>query len=273
MKTKSSLIIALAALALAMAGCAGGAGGYNMYSTSDDLKLGEGLVKQINADAKNYPKSKNEGLRRYVQSIVDEIVKSPDIKYRGVFKYRVELIENPTTINAFCCPGGYIYVYTGLLDFLTDEATLAAVLAHEIAHAECRHATQRMTSQKGMESLVNLYKEKNKNKTTEALTTTFTGLTSLANSRENEYEADEFAFKYLRSTKWYPGAILRFFDKIKTRVAASGGAFDALLSTHPMPQDRVDRAIELIKKADIDPAKESNLLAKSYNQKISGLSK
>lgn len=273
MKNKSCIITAIAIVALAIAGCAGGAGGYNMYSTSEDLKLGEGLVKQINADSKNYPVSKNEGLRAYVQSIVDELIKSPEIKYRGVFKYRVEIIENKSTINAFCCPGGFIYVYTGLLDFLTDEATLAAVLAHEIAHAECRHATQRMTSQKGMESLVNLYKEKNKNKTTEAITTTFTGLTSLANSRENEYEADEFAFKYLRSTKWYPGAILRFFDKIKTRVASGGGAFDALLSTHPLPQDRVDRAIELIKKANIDPPKESNLSSKAYIQNISALLK
>ena len=95
----------------------------------------------------------------------------------------------------------------------------------------------------------------------------------LANSRENEYEADEFAFNYLRSTKWYPGAIIRFFDKIKSQVATGGGAFDALLSTHPLPTDRVEKAIGLIKSADIAPPKESNLFSARYLQSIADLNK
>ena len=53
-------------------------------------------------------------------------------------------------LNAFCTPGGYIYVYTGLIKYLDNEAQLAGVLGHEIAHADLRHVTDQLTEQYGV---------------------------------------------------------------------------------------------------------------------------
>ena len=135
----------------------------NVYSSSEDLKLGKQVKAQIDGDTKEYPKSNNYQLQLYLQEIVNNILQSKDIKYKGKFYYTVEVVDRDDIINAFCTPGGYIYVYTGLVKFIDNEACLAGVLAHEIAHAERRHSTARMTQSKGMEAIAGLYKEKSKN--------------------------------------------------------------------------------------------------------------
>ncbi|MFA6569882.1 MAG: M48 family metalloprotease [Bacteroidota bacterium] len=237
----------------------------NVYPTSEDLRLGKDVAEQIKSHPSEYPILKHNEVKNFIQSIVNEIIKSPELKYRGTFVYTVEVINNDSVINAFCAPGGYIYVYTGLLKFIDNEATLAGILAHEIAHAECRHATSRMTKSLGMKVLSDaIVKETKKSKTASLATNLFSGLSLMNNSRDNEYEADEFSFKYLLSTKWYPGSILFFFDKIK--VSADENDLKLLLSTHPMPQDRYDKIISLLKQYNIPPSKESNMLYRHYQE-------
>jgi predicted Zn-dependent protease len=89
----------------------------------------------------------------------------------------------------------------------------------------------------------------------------FTGLALLKNSRNDESEADEYSFKYLQSTNWYPGAISFFFDKVKGQ---GGSAIEGLLSTHPLPQDRLDDVNKRVKDAKIPPPTESNLSSRTY---------
>ena len=66
-------------------------------------------------------------------------------------------------MNAFALPGGYIYVYTGLMKEIDDEAQLAAVIAHEVGHVTARHATERLTSMYGYQFVVGLVLGKNPN--------------------------------------------------------------------------------------------------------------
>ena len=61
------------------------------------------------------------------------------------FDWELKIIHDDETLNAFCAPGGYIYVYTGLIKFLAHEDNLAGVIGHEIAHADLRHSTQQLT--------------------------------------------------------------------------------------------------------------------------------
>ena len=69
---------------------------------------------------------------------------------------QIEIINNPDVLNAFAIPGGYIYLYTGLLLYLDSEAALAGVIAHEIAHVEERHSTQRLTKYYGISILLGI---------------------------------------------------------------------------------------------------------------------
>jgi predicted Zn-dependent protease len=266
MKLYKIFSTALAAILILFLSACGGLK-FNMYTPQDDAVLGQLLDVEIRNNPVEYPIYNNGEVRNYLQHMVDEIIKSPHIQYRNVFAYKVEVIDKPDVVNAFCTPGGYIYVYTGLLKFLDDEAALAGVLAHEIGHAECRHATTRMTTAFGMQALTEAYLENNDNEASRMATNLFSGMALLNNSREDEYEADEKSFKYLMSTKWYPGAIKIFFTKIIGSTGTQGSSFEQLLSTHPLPKERLTKITEYLKKNDIDPPSEENLFYANF-QKI-----
>jgi predicted Zn-dependent protease len=234
----------------------------NLFSTQDDYNLGLKLDAEIKANSKEYPILNHANTKKYVQDMINEILKSQEIKYQNVFSYKVEIIKDDKTVNAFATPGGFIYVYTGLLKFLENEATLASVLAHEIAHAERRHSTKRMTKAYGVQILLGLLIGDNPSQITEIGANLLTGIAFLKNSRDDEYEADEYSFKYLKTSKWYPGGITYFFSKIKSNEGSS--SLEALLSTHPMPQDRIDAVNKLLTDNKTAAPNESTIFAQRY---------
>lgn len=236
--------------------------GVNIFTPSDDVQLGLQLHQEIVGNPKEYPILNNPQVTEYVQNIVNQIVLSPKIKYRSTFKYQVTIIKNNDVVNAFATPGGFIYVYTGLLKFLDNEATLAGVLGHEIAHCERRHATQRMTKIYGVSILLDIVLGKNSTKTEEIAANLLVGLAFLKNSRDDEYEADEWSYEYLKSTQWYPGALIFFFDKVKQNEGSS--FLDVLLSTHPLSQDRIDKLNQKIKDDKLPAPTEANLFQERY---------
>lgn len=233
----------------------------NVFPVSEDKQLGAQFDADIRKDPKTYPILNNVGAKMYVQSIVNEIKKSPLVEYESTFPYTVEIINDDKTVNAFCTPGGYIYVYTGLIKMLDNEASLAGVLGHEIAHAERRHSTSRMTKAMGLQALLDLLSRNSSDRTVNFAANAFAGMGLLKNSRDDEDEADAYSFKYLQSSRWYPGAIMYFFEKVKGR---GGSALEEFFSTHPMPQSRLDATIARLKEAKIPPPNETQLNAKGY---------
>ncbi|MFC2131136.1 M48 family metalloprotease [Bacteroidota bacterium] len=234
----------------------------NIFTVQDDVQLGRDLDVQIKSNSSEYPLLNQASANQYVQNMVNEIIKSPEIEYADIFEYKTQIVLNDEVVNAFAAPGGFLYVYTGLLKFLDNEATLAAVLAHEVAHAERRHATKRMTKQYGVSFLLGLILGDDPSQLEEIGANLLTGFALLKNSRDDEFEADEYSFKYLQSTKWYPGGITFFFQKIDDN---SGSNFlEELLSTHPMPEDRVAAVEKMIEDANIPEPNESNLFTTEY---------
>ncbi len=236
--------------------------GANIFSVQDDVELGGEVNQQIKEDPKNYPVLKgHQEVKDYVNGLGRYVLQnSKYIEYKNIFPYKFEIIHDDSTVNAFCLPGGYIYVYTGLIKFLDNEAALTGVIGHEIAHAERRHMTQRLTSYYGVSVILSLVLGSNPNQLGEIAANLFVGLGFLANSRSDEEEADNYSIKYLTGTKYYPGAITYFFDKIKEEQRKKGetpGDLDRLLATHPLPQDRIDNvALKLSKiKPKPDPTK------------------
>ncbi len=234
---------------------------FNLFSASDDIQLGQQLDAEITANPNEYPILNDQQATAYLQDIVNTITNSPEIKYKGTFAYQVKII-NTSTVNAFAAPGGYLYVYKGLIKFLDNEATMAAVLAHEVAHAERRHATRRMTKQYGASIILGLILGNNPSVLEEIAANLLTGLAFLKNSRDDEYEADEYSFKYLQSTNWYPGATKLFFEKIGEN--QSGNKLEELLSTHPLPQERIKKIDNLIERNSVPPPTEANLFTTRY---------
>ena len=244
--------------------------GMNIFSEDEDVKMGKEIDNEIKAHPKEYPMLQgHQEIKDYVGSIGKYILDvSPKIEYKKTFPYNFQVI-NDSIVNAFCTPGGYIYVYTGLMKFVDNEATLAGIVGHEIAHAERRHMTQRLTSYYGVSMVMSIVLGNNPNSIGEIVANLFTGLGFLANSRSDEQEADDYSIKYLSTSRYYPGAITFFFDKISEEQRRKGdtpGGLDRLLSTHPLPQDRIDNVKLKLKKLPktFDPTK--GLYTEEYQQ-------
>lgn len=242
----------------------------NIFSDEDDVKLGEEIDKEIKKNPSQFPMLQgHQNIKDQVSEIGKYILNSSNkIKKKKIYPYNFQVI-NDTIINAFCTPGGYVYIYTGLMKFVDNEATLAGVIGHEIAHAEKRHVTQRLTAYYGASILISFILGGNPSFLAELAANLFVGLAFLKNSRDDEAEADYYSIQYLRSTKYYPGAITFFFDKIREEQKKKGnepGDLERLLSTHPLPQDRIENVNKWIKEIKPAPDPTKGLFTNEYQQ-------
>ncbi|WMX15050.1 MULTISPECIES: M48 family metalloprotease [unclassified Aureispira] len=219
----------------------------NVFTVSQDKQLGAQLEQEIASNPTEYPlldETQYATAYTYLLAMRDEILASPEVKFKDEFEWKLKIINDDSVLNAFCAPGGYIYVYTGLMKYLDKVDHLAGVLAHEIAHADQRHSTASMTEQYGLETLIAIASN---NATAAQLGQVAGSLAQLGFSRAHETDADEHSVDYLHSTKYACNGAAGFFAKLIAQGQTSGTP--AFLSTHPDPGNRVtkinERATEL----------------------------
>ena len=237
--------------------------GFNLFSIDQDKQLGAQVAAEIDGNPKEYPlldSVRNKEVYAYLYAIRNKILASGNVKHKDDFKWRLRIIQNDSTLNAFCTPGGYIYVYTGIMKYLDNEAQLAGVLGHEIAHADYRHSTRQMTKLYGVQTLISILAGDRK-----MLAEITTGIVGLKFSREHESEADKGSVTYLCPTNYQADGGAGFFEKI---TASGGGKTPEFLSTHPSPEGRV----EAFKNYRIEMACQgTNNFAAEYKRMISKL--
>lgn len=218
--------------------------GINLFSDNDEVSMGQQFDQELRKNTKEYPIYNGDpAVKEYINNrIFLEILNSDEVKKSAVYTYKLEMIQNDTTLNAFAVPGGYVYLYTGLLKYLDSEAALAGVIGHEIAHVERRHATQRITSAYGIQIILSIALGNNPSQVAEIVANLFGGLALLANSRANEDESDDFSIRYLKGTRFYPGSVKFFFEKLRDdgKVSRGGQGIATFLSTHPDPIARIN---------------------------------
>lgn len=210
-------------------------GGFNLFSIEDDKALGLQVSKQIESDPSKFPllpEKGNEEVYKYVRGLTQKLLKSGKVAHANDFAWQVKIIKDDKTLNAFAVPGGYLYVYTGIIKYLDSEDQLAGVMGHEIAHAAQRHSTQQMTKLYGLDALRQLVTG---NKDPGMLEQLALGLASLKFSRKHESEADDFSVQYLCASNLNAAGAAGFFKKIQDK----SGAPPEFLSTHPDPGNRV----------------------------------
>jgi len=158
------------------------------------------------------------------------------------FKYEFTLIES-AQVNAFCLPGGKVAVYTGILSYCQNEAGLAAVLGHEIAHAIANHGGERMSQgvlvQGAQTGLGELLKANGVKDTTLNMGMAAFGMAGqvgvlLPFSRKHESEADYLGLTYMAKAGYEPREAVGFWQRFAT-IGSSGPGF---MSTHPPSADR-----------------------------------
>lgn len=230
---KSLCSIFLLAVLLGSTGCKDGV---NIFSIEDDKQLGLQLKQEIDANPGQYAvlnETQYAAAYAHLYRIRDSILNSGAVRYKDEFTWELHIIHDDSTLNAFCAPGGYIYVYTGLIHFLDSEDQLAGVLGHEIAHADRRHSTNQLTKQYGLSLLLQVVLGEN----AQLLSEIAQGLVALKFSRGDETEADEYSVKYLCGTEYNASGASGFFEKLIALEQA--GNTPQFLSTHPNPDNRV----------------------------------
>lgn len=207
----------------------------NVFSIEDDMALGLQVSQQIAGDPEQFPilpEKGNEAVYAYVRRLTGRILNTGLVAYSDQFAWEVKIIDDDETLNAFCAPGGYIYVYTGLIKYLDSEDQLAGVMGHEMAHAALRHSTRQMTKVYGISALYAIISGRSEPGQLEQIALS---LITLRFSRDHEVEADTWSVRYLCPTDYNAAGAAGFFEKLEGR--ASPPEF---LSTHPDPGNRVE---------------------------------
>jgi beta-barrel assembly-enhancing protease len=197
-------------------------------SEADDVRLGKQFDADLRANSAEYPLYSGAELTSYVQGVMDMVAAAiPASEKPGYPLQKVQLIDKPGVINAFAVPGGYIYVYTGLLKALDNESELAALLGHEITHVTHHHYRNQLAKLYGIETLVGLLRGD-----ATAVSLVAANLVALKFSRDNEFDADKTATLMAGSAGWNPLGVATFFARL------DGSGFDWIF-THPASSDRV----------------------------------
>ena len=160
------------------------------------------------------------------------------------FDWQVSLIRSPQA-NAFCLPGGKIVVYTGILPVTQNEAALAAVLGHEMAHATSRHGSQRVLQQNLAQtaltgvaiSLSDMDYDKQRAVMGALGVGTQFGVL-MPFSRKHESEADEIGLLYMARAGYDPRESIRFWQRMEN---AGGAQPPEFLSSHPSHGTRIQQ--------------------------------
>jgi len=199
---------------------------------------------------KSEPLTKNEKATEMVKRVgqrIAAVAKRPD------FEWEFNVIESDTQ-NAFCLPGGKVAIYTGILPVCENEAGLAVVMSHEIAHAIARHGGERMTyqtAQNAGKSLVGYVTQKQDEQKQKIVMTAYGAASEygviLPYSRKHEMEADQIGIMLMAEAGYDPSEAPVFWERFSS--AKAGAAPMEFMSTHPSDAHRAAALRELLSDA------------------------
>jgi predicted Zn-dependent protease len=227
----------------------------NFYSLDREMQMGREMAEEIETEMVlvNDPV-----ISEYVNRLGQNLVRNSDAKVPFTIR-----VVNSSEVNAFALPGGYFYVNTGLILAADNEAELAGVMSHEIAHVAARHATHNQSKR----DLVNLC-------TIPALfvagpvgmalreaTEAALPMEFLKFSRDAEREADLLGMQYAYAAGYDPAAMVSFFEKVEAKEKQKKGFLARAFDTHPMTAERVRRAQEEM--SAMLPSKDSYMVTNS----------
>jgi predicted Zn-dependent protease len=231
-------------------------------STEKEVRIGRELAAEVDRQAKFID---DPAITEYVNRVGQNIVLHSDAKV----PFTIKVIDSDE-VNAFALPGGFFYVNKGLLLAADNEAELAGVMAHEIAHVAARHAVENNTKATLLEYLALggsiflggwpglIYQN-----------TASLGLLGafMKFSRGAEEEADKLGVQYLYAAGYDPTAMATMFEKLESKGKKKPGFIARAFSTHPAPPDRRASALSLAARF---PEHEEYVISSSEFQRVKG---
>jgi predicted Zn-dependent protease len=211
-----------------------------IFSIDDDVSLGQQVSEEIASDPqfKLLSEAQYPGVYQYLYKMRDAILNSGEITYKDKFTWELHVIDNDTIQNAFATPGGYIYIYTGLIKYLDYADDLAGVLGHEMAHADLRHSVRNLQKVYGVSLLLSIVLGKDPNMLEQIAGQLAGTLAGLSFTREYEKDADSHSVDYLSQTDYACNGAALFF--LKLTAEGENQNPPEFLSTHPSPENRIE---------------------------------
>ncbi|MDD4357856.1 MAG: M48 family metalloprotease [Smithellaceae bacterium] len=212
---------------------------WSAFTIADEKKLGKEIYDKLE---KNAFLLHDKKLNTYIGNIGNRILQHSD---KAPFDYTFSIF-NSSAINAFATPGGYVYINKGLISVVENEAQLAGVIAHEIAHANARHVASIIEKSKKlnlamMAAVIAAALLGGGGEATAAIATfSIAGAASISLKyrREHEEEADRLGIGYLADAGYYPAAMIEFLKIIKQYEFISK-SIPSYLFTHPGTDNRI----------------------------------
>jgi hypothetical protein len=229
-------------------------------STEKEVALGRELAMQIDREAKFID---DPVITEYVNRVGQNIVLHSDAKV----PFTIKVIDSDE-VNAFALPGGFFYVNKGLILAADNEAELAGVMAHEIAHVAARHAVENQAKANAMQYgaiIGSIFL----GGIPGMIFQNTAGLGMLAAfmkfSRAAEAEADNLGVQYLYAAGYDPSAMATMFEKLDAKNKKKPGLISRAFASHPQPPDRRAASIALVAKF---PEREEYIVSTSEFQRV-----
>jgi len=212
-------------------GCDRGLG--NWYSLEKQIEMGRGYAQQVESTTKLVS---DPEITEYINRIGQNLVRNSDAQVPFTIK-----VVDTDDINAFALPGGFFYVDSGLILAADNEAELAGVMAHEIAHVAACHLARENTRGQLMQlaSIPLIFVGGGIGYAAQSLASLAIPMGFLRFARSFESEADFLGVEYLYRAGYDPQALTSFFEKIKALEKHKPGTLAKTFETHPQTPDRI----------------------------------
>jgi len=232
----------------------------NFYSVEREIALGRELAEELESSSRILD---DPEIAEYINRLGQNLVRNSDAKVPFVIK-----VIDSEEVNAMALPGGFFYVNTGLIRAASEEAELAGVMAHEIAHVAARHSTEQVSKGRffNFASLPLIFLGGPAGYTIRQVAGLMLPLQMLRFNRRAEREADFLGLQYLYKAGYDPTAFLSFFEKVKSQEKRKSGFFAKAFSTHPVTEDRIRKAQQQIEHSI--PSREEYALSSSEFERI-----
>ena len=234
--------------------------GMNFYSLEREQALGRELALEIESQSRMVT---DPVVTEYINRIGQTLVRNSDARV----PFTIKVVDNDE-VNAFALPGGFFYVNTGLILAADNEAELAGVMAHEIAHVAARHATRNATKAQiwNMASIPLIFLGGPAGYAIREIAGLAIPMSFLKFSRDAEREADLLGVEYEYASGYDPAAFVQFFEKLHGKEKEKHSFIAKAFTTHPMTADRIKRAQQEI--GTMLPPKEEYVVDTSEFQEV-----